>query len=233
MLDKNTDFEIVPIFNQRARRVWADFINIETTCDKVLFGIRGNEIDKNYKLDVYKNNLICCKHNFAFGAYHNNQMVGFISGFQDWPDLIYVAHLYVLPQYHKYGLGTRLLKATEQMSGIVSSKIRLVALASSESFYEKNGYSKIEFMEKDVSPVVNSIIPVFQWIKKDFKVKCALPVDTMLLRKIKYQPVFVHVNESYKIDGVGLKTVNGKDKIWIKHNSIVHNELLNALSKTK
>lgn len=233
MQNNNFDFKIVPIFNQTIGTVWTDFINIEAMCDKKVYKIHTGETGKKRILGIYKCNLHDYKHNFAFAAYRGKKMVGFTQGYVDTPYETYLEHLYVSPRYHKYGIGTQLLKTAEQMSSLIAIKIKLTALNEAVGFYEKNGYNHVGYMEKELTPVVNSVVPVFQWVKKDFNVKFNLPVDTMFLKQNKYQPVFVYVNEYARIDGVGVKTVDNEKKVWTNNNDIVRMELLNALGKTK
>lgn len=233
MVYTDKDFKIIPIFNQAAGSLWDDFIRIEITCDKEMFNFNAPKENKYRMLDWYKYNLTSFEHNFAFGAYYRNEIVGFTNGYLDRYYEMYLEHLYVLPKYQKYGIGSRLLKAVEQMSCLLVSKVQLTALSTAVSFYEKNGYVSNVYMEKDLSPIANAVVPVFNWIKKDFNVKFDFLVNSRFLRQYKYQPIFVHTNAFYKIDGVGLKTEDDKNMIWTNKNNSVYCELVDALEKTK
>ena len=233
MSDKNLNFEIVPIFNQTGP-VWNEFARIESACDKVL-GYSVNKDDtnrmiKNYMRDWYEN-----KYNFAFGAYYNQTMIGFTKGFMgDEFHEVYLSNLYVLPKYQKKGVGTKLLKTAERASSIVADRISLIPLIGACGFYEiKNGYeNRYGDQIKDLSPFVSGIMPVFQWIKRDFNVAFNIKADGKLLRHNKHQPIFMYLNDYGAVDGVALQTKTGENKIWTDINRCRH-MLLNALQKIK
>jgi len=233
---KSVNFKIVPIFNQAAANVWNDFIKIEVACDKATYDLDApSQSVIQTKLREFKRNLYDYKHNFAFVAYYRKHIIGFAQGFSISPYEMYLNRLYVLPQYQHYGIGSRLLHITEQSATIYAKKISMVALANAVDFYEqKHGYSQFEYMEKELSPISNCIVPVFQWVKKDFHVKIDVPVDTMVLKQSKYQPIFAHINDDYEVDAVTTRTNNGTNKIWVTQQSKQYRaELLKALTKTK
>lgn len=241
MAKQKLDFKIVPIFNQNASGVWEDFVRIESTCDTELHGLSypTQPIIKD-RISVFKESLRENKHNFAFGAYKNGRMIGFTHGHLCQENEMYLDRLYVLPKYHRCGIGTQLLKAAEQSATIFATKMSLSALKEAVDFYKlKNGYEEFVDMEKELSPTTNSIVPVFQWVKKDLKIKMDIPVDTMTLKQSKYQPIFVHINENREIDAVTTRTKDGTKKIWANYNIPLNqskpyrDELLKTLEKIK
>jgi len=230
MLNKSVNFEIFPIFNQTVPGVWSDFAHIESECDKKIYTLH---YAKKHYLDLYKKDFYGYKHCFAFGAYYKKHMVGFTHGHSDDDDVVYLERLYILPKYQHQGIGTLLLKAAEQTSGLIAEKIKLVSLKSAENFYvKKNGYEQFDYMKKDLKPMANSIVPVFQWVKKDFNVKFDIDVDTAFLKQNKYHPIFVHTNSDVRIDGVAVHTVDGETKIWTDKKRLVP-MLSNALNNVR
>ena len=242
MTQQTVNFKIVPIFNQNTPGVWEDFVRIESTCDTELYGLSypTQPIIKD-RISGFKESLRENKHNFAFGAYNNTQMIGFTFGCFYEPNEMYLERLYVLPKYHRCGIGTQLLKAAEQSATIFATTMSLSALKEAVDFYkQKNGYDECVCMEKELSPTTNSIVPVFQWVKKDLKIKMDIPVDTMALKQSKYQPIFVHINENREIDAVTTRTKDGTKKIWANYTKIplsqskpYRDELLKTLEKIK
>lgn len=230
MLKKSVNFKIIPVFNQMAPGVWNDFAHIESTCDRKLFDLHN---DDKYYLQTYESDFHNNKHCFAFGAYYRKHMVGFTHGHSADDNVMYLERLYVLPKYQHHGIGTLLLKSAEQTSGLIAEKIKLISLKNAENFYvKKNRYEQFDYMKKDLKPTPNSLVPVFQWVKKDFYVKFDVNTDTMFLKQNKYQPIFVHINRDLKIDGVAVHTLDGENKIWTEKKRLVP-ILLNALNNIR
>lgn len=242
MINKTVNFQIVPIFNQDAPGVWDDFVRIESTCDTELHGLSypTQPIIKD-RISVFKESLRENKHNFAFGAYKNGRMIGFTHGHLCQENEMYLDRLYVLPKYHRCGIGTQLLKAAEQTSALMATKIKFIALEEAINFYtQKHEYEQFAYMEKGLSPNTNYIAPVFQWVKKDFVIKFDVSVDTLTLKQSKYQPIFVHINGDCEIDAVVTRTRDGIDKTWANYTDIplkqskpYRDKLLNALNNVR
>ncbi len=255
MVKNDKKIDIVPIFDQTANGVWDDFINIEFACDEEMLRSCGADLtkrlctkeeEKQSHLYDYQRNLYNWQHNLAFAAYHKEELVGFAQGFcfersseifSVYSKEAFLEHLYVSPKYHKCGIGSQLLKSFEQSSSLIADRIILTPLRRAVDFYVKNGYRYFGDMEKDLTPCANSVVPVFQWIKKDFNVKFNVAVDSMFLKQNNYQPVFVYVNKDGKIDGV----IGGGDenKMWINKKQekdkvkYCRCQLLKAFSKVK
>ena len=247
MINKNANFNIVPVFNQSAKGVWTDFINVETVCNKEMFNLHISEDVAAMYLRDYARNLGQWKHNFAFAAYAKEKMVGFIQGFafekssefySVYSKETFLEHLYVLPKYHKCGIGSQLLNAFEETASLVSSKVILTPLRNAITFYEKNGYKYFGDMEKNLVPCVNKVVPVFQWIKTDFDVKLNVTVNNHFLQKNRYKPVFVYLNKDSEIDGVIIKT-DTENKMWLNQQQeksklrICRCKLAQSLDKVK
>lgn len=247
MANKNINFDIVPIFNQSAKGVWTDFVYVETFCNREMFNLYVSEDVVATYLRDFARNLGQWKHNFAFAAYAEEKMVGFIQGFafeksselySVYSKETFLEHLYVLPKYHKSGIGTQLLKAFEETAALMSSKVVLTPLKSAVGFYEKNGYAYFGDMEKNLVPCANKVVPVFQWVKKDFDVKLNVTVNNHYLQKNKYNPIFACLNRDSEIDGVIIKT-DTENRMWLNHEQDKNNlrfcrcKLERALDKVK
>lgn len=237
MLSKKQDFKIVPIFNQN-QDIWFDFMNVEKICDKSL-GYDYTDYDKRrillgHELD-WKNN----EYNFAFAAYNKTQMVGFAKGYSDSniQKRAYLDALYVLPEFHKMGIGKQLLNMSEKTSSMIAERIQLIPLSGATDFYQHNGYgwgADGGVLGKYLPAVYNDIVPVFQCKKKSFRVKFNVKVDSKLLKQNKYQPVFVHVNDVSKIDAVAIRVKDSEDKFWFKPGQeFLQHELSCALNNVR
>lgn len=237
MVKTTLNFDIVPIFDQATAGVWNDFIKIEAACDKAIYGLSGpSKSTIKTRLREYKSNLYEYKHNFAFIACYRNCIIGFAYGFSISSYEVYLNRLYVSPKYHRCGIGSQLLHATEQSAALFAQKISLVPLATATDFYaQKHKYTQFDYMEKNISPIANSIVPVFQYIKKEFNLEFAIPVDTAALKQSKQQPILVHISNDNKIDAVATRLSNGKQKLWSSTNKLNTNsiKLLNALNKVR
>jgi len=235
MLSKKQDFKIVPIFNQN-HDVWVDFMKIEKMCDKSL-GYNYTNYDEWRVLRGHEQDWKNKEYNFAFAAYNKTQMIGFAKGYSytDIPGWTYLDALYVLPKYHKMGIGRQLLNMVEKTSSMVAERIQLIPLSGSVNFYQSNGYgwgADEGVLGKYLPDVYDDIVPVFQWKKKSFCVKFNVKVDSKLLKQNKYQPVFVHVNDGLKIDAVALRAEDGEDKFWFKPGQeFLQHELSYELNK--
>ena len=230
MKNKKTDFKIVPVFKQ-AKPIWVDFVHIETKVLNYDVDIAGQK----HVLSGYAQNWRQDKYSFAFAAYYKNQMIGFAKGCLGEQDETFLDHLYVLPEYRKWGVGSQLLNAMEQASCLVAYKMSLYPLSGSMKFYDKHKYTSWHhYMIKDVPNFTNCVIPVFQWIVRSFHSKFNVDVDNSLIRQNKHQPIFVHLNKYGEVDGVAVRTKGGENKIWTDvYQNKCRYKLLNALNKVK
>lgn len=169
MTKKAPNFQIVPIFNQNAQGIWRGFLDVEIACDSKIYKLDPPcaAVMKN-RLRGYKSNLDDYKHNFAFAAYSQKRIIGFAHGYAIDTNEAYLHHLYVLPQYHKCGIGTKLLQATEQACSMFATKLSLVALVEAVPFYEqKQGYDGPgRNKEKELRPRPTLLYPYFNGLKK-------------------------------------------------------------------
>ena len=232
---KKLNFEISPIFKQ-TNPIWTEFMHIECACDEKL-NYHPDDMDKqrmmlNYKADWQEN-----RYKFAFAAYRANRIIGFTRGYLgSEPGETYIAGLYVLPRYHKIGIGTKLLKMAERTSSIVADRVGLIALPNAVDFYLlKNDYEQREgSTKKDLSPFITGVVPVFQWMTRKINCKFNVEVDNVLLRANKNQPMFIYLNEFGEVDGVAVHTKDGKNKFWVKRGQdLCRYELSWALNRVR
>lgn len=139
MLQQN-DIIIAPIFDQAAPGVWEDFVELrasrlENTSTPYTDDMRKDAFQE-YQTMWRRN-----KNNFAFGAYDGDKMVGFAQGlFQSkGGDL---NSLFVLPEYQRNRIGTRLLSRAEDVSRLVAKRILVRSVPSSVPFYSKRGFCR-------------------------------------------------------------------------------------------
>lgn len=238
MRSKKQDFEIVPMFNQDDA-IWSEFMKIEKACDQKL-GYNYTDYDEWRIMRGHEQDWKNKEHNFAFAVYHKTQMIAFAKGYYDsdaLSDSAYLDSLYVLPEYRKIGIGKKLLNMAEKTSSMVAGRIQLIPLSGAVNFYQHNGYgwgANEGTLAKYLSAVSDDIVPVFQWKKKSFRARFNVKVDSNLLKRNKYQPVFVHVNDVLKIDAVALRTKDGEHRFWIKPGQeFLRHELSSALDNVR
>lgn len=221
----NTNYKIIPIFNQKAENVWPDFVRIAITCNKQLGydggknGYNEQKILQNMEKD-WKNK----DYNFAFAAYQNTRMIGFAKGCLNTKYEMLFDNLYVLPEYQCMGVGTQLAKAVEYYSFIVAHKIVLTAFIESVMFWGKREYAVSGIgnainMEKNVLGLRECVVPVFQWKPDIFCVKDDVGIKNSVFMENKYQPLFAYIGNTGNIDGVALRTKDNKNAIWLNYFS--------------
>ncbi len=168
---KNVNIQYKPIFDQSAPGVWDDFARIQIAATSFNFST------EMFLRDV-KRDWSNFRHNFAFGAYHNNQIIGFIRGkcFTD-KKLAEVSELFVLPEYRGYQIGRNLLAGVE--SGVVfdADKISVRIDVNSGKYFIDNGYTADEqspftrFEKQIQKPTNASIMPIF-YVGTEMNARC-------------------------------------------------------------
>ena len=238
MAKPGIEFDIIPIFDQPLAGVWHDFAQIEVLCDSEKYGYNPDcqGIYKDH-FDNWDN----FKHNFAFGAYYNNQMIGFASGYLKEAGIFYLRNLYVMPEFNGLGVGSKLLRQTETMARVFAKSLELVPLPGAISFYEQKGYKTIYNgrMSKELPCYGSGVVPVFHWIKSDAHMDVKTLVDSRILRANPNQPIYVYVTSKWtpEINAVGLRTKEGENKVWTVQNSPMSDyyrrEIMSVLSKIR
>lgn len=211
----NMDYEIVPIFNQKKENIWSDFIRIAIVCNKQLGYNAKNGYNEKKILQNMSQNWDMKQYNFAFAAYHQNHMIGFAKGWLNKKCEMLFDNLYVLPEYQGMGIGSQLAKAVENAAVMVSDHIVLVAFIESMFFWIKKGYinTGLITMSKFLSLPRNTVVPVFQWNKDNFRFK--MFVEDTVFAKNKNQPMFACFDDKGNIGGVAIQTKDGNKAIYI------------------
>lgn len=239
-MQSKLDITISPIFNQSIGGVWSDFARIEMCCDEEVCGFKINDADRQRIYDRNIEEWESQKYTFAFGAYDGKKMVGFASGYRESKQGMYLHNLYVLPKYEGKGIGKSLLEQCERNAALITNKMTLVSLFDALGFYEKYGYSVRDKRkgEKKLPKEFVGVVPVFKSIGWLRNVKFNLDVDISDLDQYKNQPMFAYVSLGREIDGLGIKTSNGEDKIWTNPKKsgmkdFYERRLLSALAKVR
>ncbi|MBO5947174.1 MAG: GNAT family N-acetyltransferase [Alphaproteobacteria bacterium] len=132
--------KIVPIFDQTAPGVWDDFLRIRATAMECNYNYELSSDELERALSEYKNEYQRASYNFAFGAYDNKKMVGFIRG-NGVRSTATIKCLYVLPDYQKHRIGHNLLSTAERSIAPAYKNIELISLWHAEKFYQHHNYT--------------------------------------------------------------------------------------------
>lgn len=221
-----------PIFNQSESFVWDDFVNIGAASRLGTYNMVTTADKYVYKMDEYRKNWKSRSFNFAFGAYDNSQMIGFVHGYC--LDRVgYVAELYILPDYQGLKIGSSLLTMAENVAVYGANKMELTALGTQRamSYYPKRGYTirlaPNGFEKKLVKRPHCQTVPVFK-VTRPIAVACAKIAsvygDTFDAKQINssHAPMFIYSNEQGEITGFG---VSGGDGGNIKTYVAPHNDV--------
>lgn len=216
MHQETINFEIKPIFNP-SMDICEDFAHIHLLClEETESYVSMNEKSLS---NAYFNMWKMERNAFAFAGYCGENIVGFTSGVFRAPDM-FTRSLYVNPEYQGFGMGSKLLDASERAASIIASNMTLISLDGSVKFYQKHGYKNINVFGrvtkiKKLPQMTSGVIPVFEWCDK-LQSKLSVKINGDLLKQCKHQPIFVCVNQDQKIDGVAARLPDGKD--FIKYN---------------
>lgn len=98
----------------------------------------------------YPDKLVVAMKNFktVYTAWDNDKLIGLICAMDDGIMTAYIHYLLVNPDYHKMGIGTKLV---EKMKETYQDYLRIVIVAYNDEvgFYERCGFKKAE----DASPM--------------------------------------------------------------------------------
>ena len=235
------DIRIVPIFNQMKNpKIWTDFTRLEMLCDTVKYGYSVDNSDKKRIYDGHVNDWKNEKYNFAFAAYDDKIMVGFVNGFIENRSEMYLRNLYVNPQYNGIGIGKRLLEQSERAANLIVSNMSVRSLSGAVSFYADCGYETPDdrYMLKKLPHSLIGVVPVFKTMLGGMRAKIKAPYDKKILRQCKNQPIFVYVTPDREIDAVAVQTPDKEITIWTnEHNrgmaDFYRKQLLRAFEKIK
>lgn len=211
------EITIIPLFNQDPV-IWNNFLSVR--CDAIR-GAYNQELTSgecDFMLENLANAWHRRAHNFAYAAYHDKTMVGFVQG-DCMSNIATMRSLYVRPEYQKCGIGRQLLQKAERTAGLGAHNIDLVAMFGAMNFYQECGYSpliingqRINRFQKEINCLPHcATLPAFcatpdikkacNKIAKDNK-KIFNPDDI----KTAHKPAYVYLNydgtiTAYGVDG--------------------------------
>ena len=206
------DIKIFPIFNQSAPGVWDDFLRIRTLTRQQVYNIETSPQDYKDTMAEFQEYWKKPSNNFAFGAYDNDNMIGFISGTFE-TRYATIQHLYVLPQYQGQHIGAQLLNCAESAISVDRNNMELISMTKSETFYKKYGYKSVTGTNHYNKSVKNSghcaVAPVFRCTTKTVRKMAELsgqPAEGFDKKSIikNYTPVFIYRNEKSEITAFGI-----------------------------
>lgn len=137
-----SEIKIIPIFDQSVPGIWDDFLRIRAVAMKTNYNYDLSSDEIARFLSEYRSDYAKKSYNFAFGAYDNTQMIGFIRGYGA-RSTAQIQCFYVLPQYQGRHIGGQLLKNAERSIAPAYPKVELISLGHAEKFYQHNNYTSI------------------------------------------------------------------------------------------
>lgn len=137
-----SEIKIIPIFNQSAPGVWDDFLRIRGAAMEFNYNYDFSSDEIANALSEYTSEYARKSYSFAFGAYDNKKMVGFIRG-NGSKTTATIKCLYVLPSHQRQSIGHNLLQAAERSIAPAYTKIELISLGHAERFYSNHNYTSI------------------------------------------------------------------------------------------
>ena len=132
------DIKIIPIFDQSAPSVWEDFARICSSTMLTNYNSRMTADEIQDSIDRDRKKWGRGTH-FAFGAFADNEMVGFIQGTAR-GRCATIQSLYVLHDFQKMKVGRGLLQSAERATALFANRVELISLAKAEPFYRAHGY---------------------------------------------------------------------------------------------
>ena len=197
--------KIVPIFDQTAPGIWDDFLRIRAAAMEFNYNYDLSSDEKSNALSEYKSEYSRASYNFAFAAYDNIEMVGFIRG-NGIGATATIKCLYVLPDYQRHHIGHNLLTAAERSIAPAYKNIELISLWHAEKFYQHHKYTTKYGTNKYIKRVDDPYcfnVPLFGFPAR-IKHKCSnlfpdLDVSTLIA---PIAPLFAHFDVRGDIDGM-------------------------------
>lgn len=221
-----SDISILPIFNQSNPNVWDDFLYIRAAAFRHSCGYIMTDKDYDDALKDFLDGWRRRKFNFAFGAYDDADMVGFIQG-DCMDNVATIRSLYVLPEYTSQKIGSRLLKSAENAGAFGAKMLDLISLPRAQKFYERYNYTPIyhgsNHYIKDITNETRtccSVVPVFK----------STPSITRMCKRItsftgndfnpshinvNHMPMFVYLDSDFTIQGFAISTPTDTDSVQI------------------
>lgn len=205
-----SDISVYPIFNQEEPGVWDDFLRIRIATMLVNYDIpmTAQEIQDAY--DEYARDWRTLSHNFAFGAYDDVYMIGYINGAIK-SHVAEIFNLYVLPEYQGQKIGRHLLAAADRAVAPFVNKIHLVSWPGAEQFYRQQECQPIDGTKeftKTVEPAVCCTVPIFHMTPAMTQTckRIAMRAGTKFSPNVvnrEHKPMFINIDADTSIAGFG------------------------------
>lgn len=219
-----SNIQIVPIFDQGRPLIWDDFIHIRAAAMEFNYDYELETEEQLKILSEYQDEYKNKSYNFAFAAYDNTKMVGFIRG-NGKNNTATIKCLYVLPAYQGQHIGRTLLQIAEYSIAPAYKNIELISLWHAENFYKHNQYTTINGVNKFSKTVTNAHcrdVPLFGFPACIAK-QCANLLSAMpeSVRIEPHAPLFSHFDENGKISGVLIANSDSISPVYLqtKNNS--------------
>ncbi len=213
---------IVPIFNQAAPYIWSTFAHIQSDAMHAVYRYETTPEEMAFNISELNTSWHRFRSHFAFAAYDGDKMVGCVDGIIQ-NKVAGIHGLYVLPTYHKMGIGDRLLAASEHAASVHTNMVELTALNRARPFYTHRKYCLVadthDIYRKNINlAAAGTVVPLF---------RCAVPQAAQCTRlAARYDlsfdvaavnhahvPMFVSLDENCDINGyvLGAPNATGKD----------------------
>lgn len=210
VMDNTPDIQIFPVFDQSAPGVWYDFASIRTESAVVKYPSLATQESISGYLEDCESSWKKKSFNFAYAAYHDDKMVGFIQG--DVVDRVgYIRDLFVLPEYQKMRIGHNLLTNAETAAAMGARDLDLVSLVYAEPFYKAHGYTTLYGSNRLGKPTSQhglsyATLPIFKCTPKVIQAceyiakQNGVKFDKTLVSKL-HRPMFIYAGHNQRIDG--------------------------------
>ena len=234
------NINIIPIFSQTAP-VWDRFVAVRQHALAGAYGMKMSGSERDFVPGEFKKNWSPRTFNFAFGAYDDDRLVGFLSG-DCIQNVATVRSLYVLPEYQHNGIGGGLLTNAERIVGFAARDMDLVSLMGATKFYESHGYRPLyinNYVSNQYAKMAPALpkcatVPVFHTTTKISRECNAIAkyngteFNPRLINSA-HSPAFAYLNSASVIQGYSIN-----DDVFIApHQPVdfVRNRLTNAFGK--
>ncbi|PIV09374.1 hypothetical protein COS31_03190 [Candidatus Roizmanbacteria bacterium CG02_land_8_20_14_3_00_36_15] len=143
------DFSIKKITKKDIPKI-VEIVSRVLTDDFDIYPLKVREAYKKVFNEKYFKDLLKNKKNVFFGAYKNNELIGFFSLKSDYGGIIYGDWLAVKKEYRSHGMASSLLKKAEEW--MIKNKYHAYYLFTetekNTSFYKKRGFKHIGTFKK-------------------------------------------------------------------------------------
>lgn len=159
------DVKIIPIFNQAAPGIWDDFLRIRAAAMQHNYNVKLTDAELARYMQEYQNQFTQHQCNVAYGAFENDNMVGFTQGYVV-GKFAQLESLYVQPECQGQRVGHRLLKAAESSFAPICTRVGGVALGYTDQYYKAHGYDtplKTNLCEKKLKKPACQRIALFSF----------------------------------------------------------------------